>query len=299
MMGTVLFYQGQFNESRDHYARGIAVADGDPLLMLPDGRDPQVACRGQLGRVMWLLGHPDEARTLTEDALARARRAEQPLALAFALFLDMLRREVGRDVDGTRRCSQELLTLADEHDLPQYRAWAGIVHGWAVAATDPAAGVSEIQHSLAVYERLRSEVARPHFLALLAEAMGRDGRVDEGLGALDEAVACAARTGDRYYLAEVHRLRGELSLRASTPARRETAAAAFADAVREAQEQEARAWELRARLSEARAARLAGNEGSALATLTAVYRTFSEGLNEPDLRDTRQFIDESTGANGP
>ena len=58
---------------------------------------------------------------------------------------------------------------------------------------------------------------RTYYLALLAEALGRAGRVGEGLGVLDEAERLARRTGERLYEAEVHRLRGELQLARSEP----------------------------------------------------------------------------------
>ena len=290
MMGTVLFYLGDIRRSRDHHAKGIALADADPLLILPDGRDPNVSCRAQSGRVLWLLGYPAQARAMLDDAVARARRADQPLALAFALFLDMLGYQVSRDIAGAARSSQELLLLAGEHHLAQYRAWAGIVRGWATAASDARAGIEHMRKSLADYDRLGNELARPHFLALLAEALGADGRATEGLAALHEALASVERTGERYYLPEVLRLRGELILRADD-AERASAVSAFADAIAEARRQEARSWELRVSLSVARSASVEAR-AAALAQLEDCYRTFTEGFDEPDLCDARRLLDE-------
>ena len=55
-------------------------------------------------------------------------------------------------------------------------------------------------------------MVRPHFLALLAEAYGKVGQTEEGLSVLAEALALVDKTGERYYEAELYRLKGELTL---------------------------------------------------------------------------------------
>jgi predicted ATPase len=287
MLGTVLFYLGEFTASRDHYVQGITLADAHPQIRLPDGRDPAVACRAQMGRVLWLMGYPDQARAMNEAALGSARRAQQPLALAFALFLDMLRRQLSRDAGGTARRGDELSSLAAEHDLAQFRAWAGIVQGWALIATDAEAGIARLKEHLAAYERLGGELSRPHFLALLAEALGAAGRQAEALAVIQEAFASVARTNERYYLAELHRLEGDLAMQSPDPAFRTTAPACVERAVAIARQQGARAWELRALASLARFT--AGAD--ARARLSDVYGWFTEGLDQPDLVEARALLD--------
>ena len=53
---------------------------------------------------------------------------------------------------------------------------------------------------------------RPHFLALLAEALGKDGQADEGLCVLEDALAMAHSTGEAYYESELYRIKGDLLL---------------------------------------------------------------------------------------
>ena len=65
---------------------------------------------------------------------------------------------------------------------------------------------------LAGQQAIGSKIARPHFLALLAEAYGKQGRAAEGLTVLEEALAAVEQSGERYYEAELHRLKGELLL---------------------------------------------------------------------------------------
>jgi predicted ATPase len=88
------------------------------------------------------------------------------------------------------------------------------------AGDDPDAGAAVIRESLAAQRMFGSEIARPHQLGLLAEVFMRAGRQAEAATTLDEALAQAARTGDRYYEPELYRLKGD-TVRALETARRQ------------------------------------------------------------------------------
>jgi predicted ATPase len=85
-----------------------------------------------------------------------------------------------------------------------------ILRGWALVAQGQEEGISQMQQGLAAYRATGSELFRPLWLARLAEAHGQVGRADEGLRALDEALAAAHATGERFWEAELHRLQKDL-----------------------------------------------------------------------------------------
>jgi predicted ATPase len=66
------------------------------------------------------------------------------------------------------------------------------------------------------YRAIGAELVRPNFLALLAEAHGMIGEPEAGLAVLAEALVHVEHTGERYYEAEIHRLKGELLLQQSS-----------------------------------------------------------------------------------
>src|SRR5437899_9179600 len=76
-------------------------------------------------------------------------------------------------------------------------------------------GIAQLQQGLTAFQVIGTEVGRPRYLALLAEAYGRVGRAEEGLGLLADAVATVEKTGEGYYEAELYRLKGELALKQS------------------------------------------------------------------------------------
>src|SRR5206468_6703866 len=112
-------------------------------------------------------------------------------------------------------------------------------------------------------------INQSYYLALLAEAYGKAGQVEEGLAALAEALTVVDKSGERFYEAELYRLKGELTLQRfnvqgstfkvanpqspipNPPAQAE-AEACFQKAIEIARQQQAKSWELRATTSLAR-----------------------------------------------
>jgi predicted ATPase len=152
-------------------------------------------------------------------------------------------------------------------------------------------------------------------LALLAESLKAGGQIDEGLAVVAEALAIVEATGERFYEAELHRLRGELLLRqeagAGGPSPAEPAAAqphdpdrsglagaeaCFRRALDVARVQGAKSLELRSALSLARLLRDRGRPAEGRRLLGATFGWFTEGWDTPDLRDARAFLEELTSA---
>jgi predicted ATPase len=106
---------------------------------------------------------------------------------------------------------------------------------------------------------------------------------------LDDALQIVERTGERWFVAELNRHKGQLLLRQGHS---EAAAELYRKALRIAQEQEAKLWELRAAASLAQLHRDQGRHAEARDLLAPVYGWFTEGFGTPDLRDAKALIDE-------
>jgi hypothetical protein len=140
-----------------------------------------------------------------------------------------------------------------------------------------------------VQQAIGSGLVRTAFLALLAEMLAGAGRVDEGLRAVDEGFAHAEKTLEGGYLAELHRMRGEL-LRLS--GNQSAAEASLRLAIDRAIEQRAKSFELRAATGLATLLMSAGRREEARAVLAPVYGWFTEGHTTQDLIAARATLTE-------
>ncbi len=122
------------------------------------------------------------------------------------------------------------------------------------------------------------------------EACASVGRFDEALSAVDEVLPFA-QTEERYYEAELNRLRGEFLLTRGTT-ERGAAEKCFRTAIDIAKKQEAKSWELRATTSLARLLRDTNRRAEARTVLTEIYNWFTEGFATPDLRDAKSLLED-------
>ncbi len=141
---------------------------------------------------------------------------------------------------------------------------------------------------------------RPYYLALLAEAYGKGGQAEEGLSALSEALAVVDKTGERYYEAELYRLKGELTLKSEVKTSQNKSQASleseaeecFLKAIEIARRQQAKSWELRAVISLARLWQQQGKKAEARQMLAEIYGWFTEGFDTADLQEAKALLDE-------
>jgi predicted ATPase len=259
------------------------------------GQDPDVACRAFGAVALWLLGCPDQALHLSDDAVARGHELQHPSTQALALHFAAMLHQLRRDPVRTRACCDVSSAIAGEHGLSFWVAGAAVLAGWARAEQGESEGLTQLRDGLADWVATGSVTYQTYYLGLLAEALGKRGAVTDALRTAEEALTLTLRTGEGLYLAELHRLRGELLLASagnSPPgAALDRIEQEFRTAVDIAQRQEASSLKLRAALSLARFRGLRGNVGEARTLLERTYHSFSEGLQTPDLQEVRQFLE--------
>ncbi len=129
---------------------------------------------------------------------------------------------------------------------------------------------------------------------MIQETIGKTaGQAEEGLTVFAEALAITDRTGERYYEADLHRLRGELTLQSASQSGKSRATEAethFAKALEVAHHQRAKSWELRAAMSLARLWQQQGKTAEAHELLAPVYNWFTEGFDTADLKDAKALL---------
>jgi predicted ATPase len=101
-------------------------------------------------------------------------------------------------------------------------------------------------------------------------------------------------TEERWWEAELYRLKGELLLRLPRPDLSQ-ATSCFHQALEVARSQQAKSLELRAALSLSRLWQQHGKRGQARQLLSEVYSGFTEGFETPDLQEARMWLEASAG----
>jgi tetratricopeptide (TPR) repeat protein len=240
-LGRTLWCQGEPAAAREQLERSVRLAAAAPEA--PHEPLPTlVTAQLQLAPVLDMLGFQEQAAALIDAAIERTR-ALPPLVRTGVQTSAALVTALRRDPARAHAHAAEALALAAK--LPAWLSYATAVLSWTQALEGDPAGAVRLRQSLEDIQAAGAQHLVPWGLGLLAEAELLAGRPHEALRLLDDALARVARSGERMYEAELHRLRGE-ALLACSPPRRTEAQSALGTAIAVARRQGAELLELRA-----------------------------------------------------
>jgi tetratricopeptide (TPR) repeat protein len=281
-------FAGDPAAAREHCEAGRRLYDPERHRshhLLYGGHDPGV-CAGSLGALgHWLLGYPEKALAIGSEALALAERIAHPFSLGLALlFNGMLRLDCGEPPLALQRLEAAEALVAEQR---LGFAWPPqFLRGAALTAQ------GAFEESIAcVRAGLASGVPtfRPYGLACLAAAMAMEGEHGASLAAARDGLKEQDDTGYGWWDAELHRLEGIALLGLN---RLDEGQRALEAALRVAQRQQAKSYELRAAMSMARLWRDQGKRNEARDLLAPVYGWFTEGFDTLDLKEAKALLDE-------
>jgi predicted ATPase len=155
-------------------------------------------------------------------------------------------------------------------------------------------GMTQVRQGIAAGRATGAALAVPYFYTLLAEVSADLGHPEDGLQALAEAHTLVEQHEERWWEAEIYRLRGVLLLRQTGTPQAE-AEAWLQRALDVARRQEAKALELRAAMSLSRLWQQQGKQAEAHELLAPVYGWFTEGFDTADLQEAKALLDELGG----
>jgi predicted ATPase len=292
-LGTTLFFLGDFTTALDHCMQNMACYDVEQhrFLAVRSGQDPGVASFTYATYILWLLGYPDQALARLHETLSLARKVPHIYSLCFALCWAAVLRHSLRQREAMQEQAAEVMALCTQYGLPLYLAFGTTIHGRALAAQGQSTlGIMQMLHGITNWRSIGAEMMRTHMLALLAEAYWEVGQTQEGLAVLTEAINLVNEKGERWWEAELYRLKGEL-LWALSPNNEAEAETHFQQALDIARRQEAKSLELRAAMSLARLWQQQGKRAAAYDLLAPIYGWFTEGFDTADLQEARALLD--------
>jgi predicted ATPase len=318
-LGQTFCIRGEPTLAREHFdeLRALYVPQRHTALAFGFSYDPGVYAPAVESWVLWLLGFPEQALRRSREALTLARAQAHPIILSLTLATVAIVQHMRREGAATLEHTTASLALSTEHGFAHLKALGVVLQGWGLAREGQvAAGIAHMHQGLAASRETGAELLRSYLLALLAEAYGRGGQIEAGLGALEEGLIAADAHAQRFYEAELHRLKGELlrqqsagaagkpavvaSLQGSAagaevtdpPPVRIEAEACCQRALDIARRQGAKSLELRAAMSCYRlwARHERGVEARSLRT--EVYEWFTEGFDTADLQEASNLLAE-------
>ncbi len=293
MIGTSQYYLCELPRARHHLERVLAhfVAPAQKSEIARVGGDVWGASLAYLARILWLQGLPDQAMRTAERCVANARTTNQGISLGQALAVAAC--PVALWVGDLAAAEQYVEMLLDKSTRPALTRWGVFGRCYqgmlVIQRGDLSNGLQLLRAALGVPA---AAGLAPRLLAvLISAASGHAGQIADGIPAIEEAIMHSGHTEERWLIAELLRVSGELVLLRGEPAAPAAAEGHFREALDLAGRQGALAWELRAATSLARLLSHRGRFADATAVLQPVYDRFTEGFATADLKAAKALLD--------
>ncbi|HEX3524505.1 MAG TPA: adenylate/guanylate cyclase domain-containing protein [Stellaceae bacterium] len=297
LVGISSMHLGNLTLARPQFEAGIGwyrgLTEAEAMRVASEyGLELGVPMYGFAAWCLWLLGYPEHALRLGDEALATAERIQHDYTRSRGLYYNSTLHALRREWPIVKSRAAAAIASAQERSHAMVAAVGRIMQGSAQAMLAPGEEfVAEIREALAAYRATGAGTQSTYHLILLAQALAECGRTGEGLSALREAAALAEESGERYVEAEIHRLQGNLLLAGNASGEAE---ACYVRALEVSRAQQARSLELRAACDVARLWAERGERARAADLLAPVYGWFTEGFDTADLKEAKTLLDKLT-----
>ena len=210
------------------------------------GHDARVCAQSFYAISLWALGFADQAQRMAWQSVDDARALDHVFSIAHGLNMGGLTHILANDLDSCRRVTDELYPLAERNRFSWPLVYAKFQRAWLFAEEhNRNAGIEQM---IAAAEGAPAAVLGVVLLTLIAQQQMLAGRADAALATLDRAVDEMNKQQNRFYEAEMVRLRGDILL-AQSPGNAPEAESVFRQAMAVAAQQSCRALELRSATS--------------------------------------------------
>jgi class 3 adenylate cyclase/tetratricopeptide (TPR) repeat protein len=295
LLGGTMYLTGEFAAARGELQEALRLYEeheedrlsrrGRQVLYVQDQKSTGLC---YLALALTSLGLPDSGLRAAQHGLAHSRSLGGLHTINYSLCYLAAVHQFRRESREALQYATESLEMAREQGFATWIGVSMMIRGDAlVAEGNIEEGIKQVTAGLAAHGEIAAVTYRPYGMALLANGLMATGHLDEALDTLAQALAVSARTGERFYLVELLRLRGEVLARKGSLAGAE---ASFREAIDLSRLQGARLFELRSTVGLCRLLDSAQRAYALREMLEPVHASFGEGVDAPDARDARALL---------
>jgi class 3 adenylate cyclase/tetratricopeptide (TPR) repeat protein len=275
-----------FQEAEGHYE-----AQSQKPFAYRFGSDPGLNVLNYKIWALAILGLLREAANARSQVVATLQSQEHsPTAAGCIYWAKVWPNFLWGDLEACERHATELVAYSEERGVEIFRA-LGAVHGaFARAMRDPGQERARaVEAAIAGWHRTGARLFDSVHMCQLAESYLMVGDVARAQAALNEAFSFVEKSGERFWLAELHRLEGRVTLK-RTKSDQGQAEICFRKAIEVAHSQEVRLLELRAATDLAGLTRIVGSADGPRAILGPLLATIEGGEDLKDVREARALL---------
>jgi len=296
LLGGTLCLSGELTDARKHLDAALDLYERDRMSQrhkqAPYIHDQKSTGLSYLALTLTLLGHLNGGMRAAETGLKHSQSLGNLHTINFSLCYLAAVHHIRRNSREALQHASQSLELAREQGFATWIGISQMIRG--VSLIDHGQhqlGLEEIRSGMQAHRSMDAAAYEPFGISLFAQGLIAEGRFDEALDALAEALSICERTGERFYLAELWRLKGEVFARKANASDAEHW---FREAIELSRRQQAKLLELRSAASLHRLVDKARKDTVLREMLQPAYNWFEEGLDAPDILDAKALLHRET-----
>jgi serine/threonine protein kinase len=210
VLACTFYFLGDFEAARQYAMRGVQLWRlGAVKSSVEEVLSPAVVCTIFGALSQWHFGEIASSRAALAGGISLAKELNDMYGLGHALWFTGFLAHFEHNPAEVERVASDLIELSTRQNFASWLAGGEVLRGWARCALgDTAEGISWMLDGIDDWRATGSMLLVPYLLALKAEALHLAGRTSEALEAINEAEALIERREERWWSAELHRLRG-------------------------------------------------------------------------------------------
>lgn len=298
LVGMSLHYLGNQTDARTHLER-LALVVSTANLKTTAGYffNQRLIARAMLARVLWLQGYLDQAREHALESYVEAQAAGDEPSLRYMLGWAICPVTIwlGDHVAAESQV-KHFVGIAARYSQPFWSmVGLGLEGLFNIARGDLLAGTAALRRALEHRGMAGRGLRKPEFLGALAESLGSLGHTADGMEAIEECLRQSDEQGQRWYLAEALRIKGELLRRVDNEFA-EDPQGYFLKSLAVSRQQGCLSWELKAGVSSARLWLEKSRPDEARGVLGPIYGRISEGFSTPTVESAKKLLESMASA---
>ena len=213
--GSSLVWSGDTLTGSGHLRHALSLyrATEHDRLAYTFSQHPRTAALAHLCLALQHLGHLDQAMAAGWESISEAKRIEHFNSIAYSLCFVSLLIMLRRDIPTLKKTAGELLQLANQYRASYWALWAKPMLGWIAALEgNIEAGIRQMHESTVELQKQKANLWVPQTLLLEAEILGNARQYERAYELLDDAQGLIEPLDQRFYEAELHRVRGAVIL---------------------------------------------------------------------------------------
>jgi len=287
LVGMTCWFRGDFRRASRHLEHAVAVYDCKQDSIGRFGYDAGVLAMINFACVLWPLGDVGRAMHLVDQALDLATRSQHIPTIALVYPYRNAFSAMRRKPDPA--AAELTLDVAREHESSLFIAISTVRLAWARGSAGDPEQSARMRQAMTALRDMGNQLLEPLDGTLLAELEAEAGETEAGLATLDAQLTAVELSGQRWFEAEMHRVRGDLLLKGHPPDAT-AAEVAYTRAIEIACSQQTRTFELCAALSLAKLYQVTGRGEVARELLAPAVAGFTEGPELPEVEQANRLL---------